>query len=122
MTTEELIQKFVEEVRHSIRKEIIAQIANGGMPGAPHPFVPTAVMPFSKPVTNGHSKKLPIEPAQVLELLDGGDGMPNVQLAARLGRGTQELRPLLMELEGKGIIRRTGQRRGTRWFRVEPEA
>ena len=122
MTTEELIQKFVEEVRHSIRKEIIAEIANGGVK-----LGFTYLQPNRPPqlAQNGHAPKreklVPVEPSRVLEVMSGfPDGVRNSQLAALLGRGPDYIRPTLMELEEKGIVRREGVRRGTTWFRVEP--
>lgn len=125
--TQALVEKFVEEIRHSIRKEIIAQIANGEMQAFARVASERPPSSWDSKPTNGysklnHAKTPPVDPARVLEVMSGfPDGVRNSQLAALLRRGPDYIRPTLMELEEKGIVRREGVRRGTTWFRVDPK-
>lgn len=59
-----------------------------------------------------------VSPAALEELLGGEDGMTSVTLANRAGGRRLQVLALLRELEGQGRVRRSGQRRGTRWHLV----
>jgi DNA-binding GntR family transcriptional regulator len=48
----------------------------------------------------------------------GGDGLTTSSLAAETGGDADQIRTLLRELEDAGRVRRSGQRRGTRWHPV----
>lgn len=52
------------------------------------------------------------------KLLAESDGLSTAALAERANADTAQLLPLLREMEAAGRVRRSGQRRGTRWHAV----
>ena len=62
-----------------------------------------------------------VAPAALEELLGATDGMTSVALANLAGARRLNVLALLRELEGQGRVRRSGQRRGTRWHLVTDE-
>jgi DNA-binding CsgD family transcriptional regulator len=54
-------------------------------------------------------------------LVADGAGLPTASLAERLGRESSTVLALLRELEHRGQVRRSGQRRGTRWHWITDE-
>ncbi len=61
-------------------------------------------------------------PADRLEsLLSGDGGLTTSALAAQAGANRDQVLRLLRDLETAGRIRRTGQRRGTRWHAITDE-
>jgi hypothetical protein len=61
-------------------------------------------------------------PAERLEsLLSGNGGMTTSALAEQTGGDRDHVLKLLRELEAAGRVRRTGQRRGTRWQTITDE-
>jgi hypothetical protein len=63
-----------------------------------------------------------VVPAGKLEaLLVARGGMATGDLAAQTGGDRQQVLTLLRELEAAGRVRRTGQRRGTRWHAITDE-
>jgi GTP-sensing pleiotropic transcriptional regulator CodY len=61
-------------------------------------------------------------PADGLEsLLSENGGLTTSALAERTGENRDHVLTLLRELETAGRIRRTGQRRGTRWHAITDE-
>jgi hypothetical protein len=59
--------------------------------------------------------------AQLQQLLRKTDGLSTVAVAERANVGRDQALRLLKELEGRGEIRRTGQRRAVRWHAVTDE-
>jgi hypothetical protein len=71
----------------------------------------------TKPVT-----RLEIVPAGKLEnLLGASAGLPTSALAEQAGGDRDQVLTLLRELEAAGRIRRTGERRATRWHVITDE-
>jgi hypothetical protein len=64
-------------------------------------------------------KPLTAETAE--QLLANSDGMTTAALAERAGAGRDQVLLMLRELEQARRVRRTGQRRGTRWHAVNDE-
>jgi hypothetical protein len=63
-----------------------------------------------------------VVPAGKLELLlSGGDGMTTSVLAEQANGNREQVLTLLRELETAGKVRRTGQRRATRWHAITDE-
>jgi hypothetical protein len=58
---------------------------------------------------------------QVESLLSGNGGLSTSELADRANGDRDQVLGLLRELEAAGRVRRTGQRRGTRWHRITDE-
>ena len=54
-------------------------------------------------------------------LLDGSPGMSTAELARTTNGRPAQVRALLRDLEAAGQIRRSGQRRGTRWHLITDE-
>ena len=68
------------------------------------------------------SSSVEIVPAGRLEtLLSGGGGLTTSTLTERSGGNRNQVLTLLRELEAAGRIRRSGQRRGTRWHAITDE-
>jgi hypothetical protein len=68
------------------------------------------------------SRAVEIVPAGRLELLlSEGGGLTTSTLAERTNGNRDQVLTLLRELEAAGRIRRTGQRRGTRWHAITDE-
>lgn len=59
-----------------------------------------------------------VVPAAVEELLEGRDGVTSATLAEMTGGHRLEVLTLLRKLEAQGRVRRSGQRRGTRWHLI----
>ncbi len=62
-----------------------------------------------------------VVPAGKLVTLLGGDGMSTSELAGQTGGDRQQLLTLLRELEAAGQVRRSGERRNTRWHAITDE-
>lgn len=63
----------------------------------------------------------PITADRVESLLSGNGGLTTSVLAEQTGGNRDHVLRLLRELEAAGRVRRTGQRRGTRWQRITDE-
>jgi len=67
-------------------------------------------------------KAVEVVPAGRLEmLLSEGDGLTTSALAERANGDRDQVLTLLRELEAAGRVRRTGQRRSTRWHAITDE-
>jgi hypothetical protein len=67
-------------------------------------------------------RRLTAVPAdQVESLLSGNGGLTTSELADRANGNRDQVLGLLRELEAAGRVRRTGQRRGTRWHQITDE-
>jgi hypothetical protein len=63
-----------------------------------------------------------VVPAEKLELLlSRSDGLTTTALAQQAGGDRDQVITLLRELEAAGRVRRSGQRRGTRWHAITEE-
>ena len=62
--------------------------------------------------------KLTPETLERLLAATNGDGIPTSALAERATAKQDQVLALLRELEARGTVRRTGQRRGTRWHLI----
>jgi len=58
---------------------------------------------------------------QVESLLSGNGGLTTSELADRANGNRDQVLGLLRDLEAAGRVRRTGQRRGTRWHQITDE-
>lgn len=56
------------------------------------------------------------EKAALLETLRATPGRAGADYAGVLNLDAQQVRRMLNELEAEGVVRREGNRRGTRWF------
>jgi DNA-binding CsgD family transcriptional regulator len=63
----------------------------------------------------------PLTAAAAEQLLATSDGLTTAALAQRAGAGRDQVLGLLRELETARRVRRTGQRRGTRWHAITDE-
>jgi DNA-binding transcriptional ArsR family regulator len=85
--------------------------------GRPDGSAPSRRARRAKPAKRGE-----VVPAGKLEaLLSSGDGMSTSELAERTGGDRQQVLTLLRELEAAGQVRRSGDRRNTRWHAITDE-
>lgn len=129
MTTADIIRNIDTRLA-DIQREIAnlhqarAQLVNGADPAAsidqapavPDPATAAAVTPRPTRSRTNRAKAARIVPAGVLErLLADSDGLTTTQLAAQAGADRDQVLTLLKELEATGRVRRSGERRATRW-------
>jgi DNA-binding MarR family transcriptional regulator len=62
-----------------------------------------------------------VTPDQIESLLSGNGGLTTTALAEQTNTDREQILVLLRELEAAGRIRRTGQRRSTRWHAITDE-
>jgi len=68
------------------------------------------------------AKAVEVVPAGKLEkLLGSSEGLTTTALAEQAGGDRNQVLVLLREMEGAGQVRRTGERRGTRWHVITDE-
>jgi predicted transcriptional regulator len=58
---------------------------------------------------------------KLVTVLAAGDGLSTAELADQTGGDRQQLLTLLRELEASGQVRRSGERRNTRWHAITDE-
>jgi hypothetical protein len=63
----------------------------------------------------------PVPSGKLISLLGSSDGMTATALAKEAGGNANQVRVLLQELAQAGDVRRTGERRGTRWHLITDE-
>jgi hypothetical protein len=73
----------------------------------------------SRPRAKRRPRAVPAD--QVESLLSGNGGLSTSELADRANGNRDQVLGLLRELEAAGRVRRTGQRRGTRWHQITDE-
>jgi hypothetical protein len=78
-----------------------------------------AIRKTPRPRARRASRAVPAD--QVESLLSGNGGLTTSELAARADANRDHVLGLLRELEAAGRVRRTGQRRGTRWHQITDE-
>ena len=85
---------------------------------------PTVTRPARERRPRAKQRKAPsLSAAQVESILGAGDGqaMTTSGVAERAGGSRERVLALLRELESAGRVRRSGQRRATRWHAVTDE-
>jgi hypothetical protein len=122
------IDRRIAEARSEIASLEAALAAIGNRDGA----APAAASP-SRSRANGAARsrrgrrQSPRRPAGVVPagkleaLLSSGDGMSTGDLVDQTGGDRQQILTLLRDLEASGQVRRTGERRGTRWHAITDE-
>jgi predicted Rossmann fold nucleotide-binding protein DprA/Smf involved in DNA uptake len=131
-TTEDLrrsLQARLEELeREASRVRDALQALDGGSPkprateASPEPPPATITKPTRTRRTR--RKKVQAQPTEVVpagkleKLLAQSDGISTADLAKQAHAEPDQVLALLRELEAAGKVRRTGQRRGTRWHAV----
>jgi hypothetical protein len=121
-TIEQLIQSIDGRIRDlkgeiaSLEKARSALISNG-----------SAQSPPRKPRPNRPSRRKPKRGTEVLladraeRLLGESDGLSTAALADEAGADRDQVLTLLRDLEQARRVRRTGQRRATRWHAITDE-
>ena len=79
----------------------------------------TAALRAAEPRTNRRAGGK-VDPAQLLSLVSP-EGVGSAELAATTGASQDSVVNTLKALEADGKVRRTGERRSTRWHRTWPE-
>lgn len=125
---QQLIQSIDGRIEHlhseisSLEAARSALTANGAAPTAsstaqssPKPKRPR------RQKTAGKTLAKPLAADTAEQLLANSDGMTTAALAEQAGAGRDQVLLLLRELEQARRVRRTGQRRGTRWHAISDE-
>jgi hypothetical protein len=121
-TIEDLVESIDRRIRE-LKREIAslqdareALSSNGGPAPAPAP------RPRTKQTHKRASRRASAVPAATLEkLLADSDGLPTAALAKQANGHPARVLRLLRELEAADRVRRTGERRGTRWHVITDE-
>ena len=93
-----------------------ALVADGTAP------TPRPAAKAPRPTRRRRSKRnVPLTAETAEQLLATSDGLTTAALAQRAGAGRDQVLGLLRELETARRVRRTGQRRGTRWHAITDE-
>ena len=121
-TIEQLVQSIDRRV-HELSRELAsledaraALIANGSAP-----------TPSRKPRAKPAARRKPARTTKVLtaqtaeRMLAESDGLTTAVLATKAGAGRDQVLALLRDLEKANRVRRSGQRRSTRWHAIADE-
>jgi predicted Rossmann fold nucleotide-binding protein DprA/Smf involved in DNA uptake len=131
MTVSEDILNSIENRLREVHEEIAALTAarsalNGAETAATSssPARRSAPRRSTQPRRRSRTRRsTQVVPAEKLELLlSQSEGLTTTQLAEQTGGRRDQVINLLRELEAAGRIRRSGQRRGTRWHAINEEA
>ncbi len=121
-TIEQLVQSIDGRV-HELSREIasleaarLALIANGS---APTPSRKPRAKPAARRKPGRATKVVLAETAE--RMLAESDGLTTAVLATKAGAGRDQVLALLRDLEKANRVRRTGQRRSTRWHAITDE-
>jgi hypothetical protein len=121
-TIEQLVQSIDHRVQElsreiaSLEDARTALIANGSAP-----------TPSRKPRAKPAARRKPANATKVLRpetaerMLAESDGLTTAALATKAGAGRDQVLAVLRYLEKANRVRRTGQRRGTRWHAITDE-
>jgi cell division septum initiation protein DivIVA len=118
---DQLIQSIDDRIQDlksdiaSLQAARSALVANG----APTPRSAATATPATRRRRSKTNKPLTAEAAE--QLLATSDGLTTAALAQRAGAGRDQVLALLRDLETAQRVRRTGQRRGTRWHAITDE-
>jgi hypothetical protein len=121
---QQLIQSIDGRIHHlnseitSLEAARSALTANGGAPTASSTAESS---PKPKNRRRRKSERKPPAPESVEQLLASSDGLTTAALAEQAGAGRDQVLALLRELEQARRVRRTGQRRATRWHAITDE-
>jgi DNA-binding CsgD family transcriptional regulator len=119
---DQLIQSIdarIEELKSemaSLQAARSALVANGA---GPAPSSAATARPAAPRRRSKTKKPLTAEAAE--QLLATSDGLTTAALAQRADAGRDQVLALLRDLETARRVRRTGQRRGTRWHAITDE-
>jgi hypothetical protein len=119
-TIEDLVQAIdgrIREVKGEIASlgDAVEALSSNGRP-APAP------RPRAKQTRKQASRPAKAVPAETVErLLADGDGLSTAALATQANGDPAYVLRRLRELEAAGRVRRTGERRGTRWHVITDE-
>lgn len=107
----------------SLEKARSALIANGSaLSESPKPRRrPSRRKVTGREARRKRTSKQPLLPETAESLLAGGDGLSTAALAEQTGASHDQVLTLLRDLEAARRVRRTGQRRGTRWHAITDE-
>jgi hypothetical protein len=128
MTTAEII-KNIDTRLADIQREIAdlqqarSKLVNGARAAAVPAHEPSATGGLRRTRSGAsRAKTTRVVAAGVLErLLEESDGLTTTELATQAGADRDQVLTLLKELEAAGRVRRSGQRRATRWRRFTEE-
>ncbi|HYB26910.1 MAG TPA: hypothetical protein VEF89_09880 [Solirubrobacteraceae bacterium] len=119
-TIEDLVQAIDGRIRGlkgeiaSLEDALTALSSNGSPAPAPRPRAKQTRKRASRP-----AKAVPAETVE--RLLFGSDGLTTAALAKQSNGDPADVLRRLRELEATGRVRRTGERRGTRWHVMTDE-
>jgi hypothetical protein len=82
---------------------------------------PRRVLRGARPRKAGRRRHEVVPAGKLTALLDGSAGMSTSELAKATNGRPGQLLAVLRELERTGQVRRTGERRGTRWHLITDE-
>jgi microcystin degradation protein MlrC len=120
----------IEQLVHSIDGRIrelnheIASLENARSALVSNGSAPT---PSQKPRAKQAARRKPRKATKVLladtaeRMLAGGDGLTTTALAKHAGADRAQVLALLRDLEASRRVRRTGERRATRWYVITDE-
>jgi hypothetical protein len=114
----------IEEIRGEVETLTHARgalVANGGAPAPNRPAL-TRRTTRRRNRRQALRRSSEVAPAGKLHrLLAASDGLSTAALAEQANAEPGQVLPLLREMEAQGRVRRTGQRRGTRWHATAGE-
>jgi hypothetical protein len=113
-------QRLTEAKAEIAQLEDARQALINGDASAVKPKAPR-VPPKRKPRKTVHRENEVVPAGKLTALLDGSAGMSTSELARATNGKPGQILSLLRELEKTDQIRRTGQRRGTRWHLITDE-
>jgi hypothetical protein len=121
-TIQQLMQTIDDRLGYLSREITALEGARAVLvPGGAKPKVARPSRPRSRPAVGPSARrrtstKMNVLGAETAEhLLTESDGVTTAALAERAGAMRDQVLDLLRKLESAGRVRRTGQRRGTRW-------
>jgi hypothetical protein len=105
------------------RRRVEAQKTVAVLPAQPEVKAETPKpVPKRKPRKSASRRKAdPVPTEKLITLLTASDGLAATTLAKEAGGNVDQIRVLLKELSDAGQVRRTGERRTTRWHLVTDE-
>ncbi len=126
---EQLVQSIDDRIREvnreieSLQDARSALVANGSVPAALPPAGPRPARRSRRP----RARRKPTQRGEVLlaetaeRMLAESDGMSTGAMAKQAGADRDQVLALLRDLETARRVRRTGQRRATRWHAITDE-
>jgi predicted Rossmann fold nucleotide-binding protein DprA/Smf involved in DNA uptake len=108
----------------SLEKARSALIANGSAPSKarrPRRERSSRHKAAGREARRKQKSKQPLLPETAERLLASGDGLSTAALAEQTGASPDQVLSLLRDLEAARRVRRTGQRRATRWHAITDE-